>query len=200
MIHVTATLAAPVVGNLPPVADHDCMLVARLVAGDDDALGELYDRYSGFVLGLARRVTRSTATAEDVVQEVFAAMWTNPERFDPNRGSLRAYLGVLAYRRAVDAVRRDSRRRVRETNCATTDVVGSPDTADAATVTEVVRQAIARLPDDQRLAVELAFWHGHTHREIAIVLAIPEGTAKSRLRLARAKLGTMLSPLRGEHV
>src|SRR4051812_1610524 len=170
-------------GNVPAVADHDGSLVARLIAGDDDAVGELFDRYAGFVFGVARRVTRSETVAEEVVQDVFTAVWTDPQRFDADRGSLRAYLGVLAYRRAVDAVRRDARRRAREEHCAVTDIRMTPDATDAASVTEVVRRAIEQLPDEQRLAVELAFWHGHTHREVAMVLAIPEGTAKSRLRL-----------------
>jgi RNA polymerase sigma-70 factor (ECF subfamily) len=189
-------------GKVPAVADHDGSLVARLAAGDDDALGELYDRYSGFVLGVARRVSRSNAIAEEVVQDVFASVWTSPQRFDASRGSLRAYLGVLAYRRAVDAVRRDTRRRAREARCAITerDTPCTSDVTEAASVKEVVRQAIACLPDEQRLAVELAFWYGHTYREIATVLAIPEGTAKSRLRLAQAKLGDLLAPLRGESV
>jgi RNA polymerase sigma-70 factor (ECF subfamily) len=189
-------------GNVRPVADHDDALVARLAAGDDDALGELFDRYAGFVLGLSRRVTRSNVIAEEVVQDVFASVWTNPQRFDSSRGSMRAYLGVLAYRRSVDAVRRDTCRRAREERCigADLDAASTPDQTDATSVREVVRQAIACLPDDQRLAVELAFWEGHTHREVAIVLGIPEGTAKSRLRLAQAKLGILLAPLRGEHV
>jgi len=175
--------------------------MARLAAGDDDALGELFDRYSGFVLGLARRVTRSNGVAEDVVQDVFASIWMHPQRFDPSRGSLRSYLGMLTYRRAIDVVRSDARRRSRETRCAS-DIagMGSIDTFDAASVAEVVRQAIACLPDEQRLAVELAFFHGHTYREVATLLAIPEGTAKSRLRLAQAKLGSLLAPLRGEPV
>lgn len=184
--------------------DADSVLVARLAAGDELAVGELFDRHGSFAFGLARRVTRSQAIAEDVVQEVFTSLWTDPHRFDANRGSLRAYLGVQTYRRAIDAVRRDHRRRAREERVATAarvdDARGVHDGIDAAILAEEVRTAIARLPAEQRAAVELVFWSGLTCREVATVLAIAEGTAKSRLRLAQAKLSEWLAPLTGEPV
>jgi RNA polymerase sigma-70 factor (ECF subfamily) len=182
------------------LAADDGLLVARMAAGDDDAIAEVFDRYASFVLGIAQRVLRNASLAEDVVQDVFAALWTNPQRFDASRGSLRAYLGVQAHRRAVDSVRSEVRRQTREIRSAgaggrTEDAGGSMDEAALAAC---VREAIERLPDDQRAAVELAFWHGRTHREVAAILAIPEGTAKSRLRLAQAKLAIWLAPLEGE--
>ena len=197
-----SSLAPAPIGTVRYVAEQDGLLVDRLAAGDDDALKELFDRYSGFVLGLARRVTHNEQVAEEVVQDVFASIWAKPQRFNASRGSLRAYLGVLTYSRAVDVVRSDVRRRAREARCVSEDVDlrSNVDPLDATSVAEAVRNAIACLPDDQRLAVELAFFHGHTYREVATVLAIPEGTAKSRLRLAQAKLGVLLAPLRGEHV
>jgi len=197
-----SSLAPAPIGTVRYVAEHDDTLVDRLAAGDDDALKELFDRYSGFVLGLARRVTRNEQVAEEVVQDVFASIWAKPQRFNASRGSLRAYLGVLTYSRAVDVVRSDVRRRAREARCVAEDVDlrSNVDPLDATSVAEAVRNAITCLPDDQRLAVELAFFHGHTYREVATVLGIPEGTAKSRLRLAQAKLGVLLAPLRGEHV
>lgn len=193
-----APVGAPVSVNVSAVDAADALLVARLAAGDDDAIGEVFDRYGGFLLGVARRVTGSLALAEDVVQEVLATLWGSPDRFDPARGSLRAYLGVMAHRRAVDALRGDSRRRAREVQCGFLDPSfgnGRCDEIDAATVGEAVRGAIARLPDGQRRAVELAFWHGRTYREVASDLGIPEGTAKSRLRLAQAKLAEWLAPI-----
>jgi len=197
-----SSLAPAPIGTVRYVAEQDGLLVDRLAAGDDDALKELFDRYSGFVLGLARRVTHNEQVAEEVVQDVFASIWAKPQRFNASRGSLRAYLGVLTYSRAVDVVRSDVRRRAREARCVAEDVDlrANVDPLDASSTAEAVRNAIACLPDDQRLAVELAFFHGHTYREVATVLAIPEGTAKSRLRLAQAKLCVLLAPLRGEHV
>ena len=175
----------------------DDVLVARLAAGDDEAIGEVFDRYAPFVFGLALKVSRNSSLAEDVVQEVFASLWRSPHRFDPSRGSLRSYLGVLAHRRAVDAVRSEARRAARQDREGFDAAVGryDCDEMDNVTVVEVVRQAINRLPVDQRRAVELAYWEGHTHRELAALLGVPEGTAKSRLRLAQAKLGQWLAPL-----
>jgi RNA polymerase sigma-70 factor (ECF subfamily) len=185
------------------VAEDDGLLVARISAGDDDAIGEVFDRHAPFLLGVAAKVVRSRELAEDVVQDVLTALWTNPGRFDPSRGSLRTFLGVQAQRRAIDLVRSGTRRSAREERSATADVVRA-STARPATdhVVEatVVRAAIERLPDEQRAAVELAFWHGRTYSEVALILGIPEGTAKSRLRLAQAKLAEWLAPLAGEPV
>jgi RNA polymerase sigma-70 factor, ECF subfamily len=168
----------------------DGLLGARLRAGDDTALVEIFDQLSPFVFGLARRLTGSSSMAEDVMQEVFTSLWTQPDRFDPERGSLRAYLGVMSHRRAVDAIRRSSSRQRREEKVGglvpTTPV--QEDLADAAAISASVQAALAQLPEDQRRTVELAFWKGMTHQEIARSLGIPEGTVKSRLRLAQSKL------------
>jgi RNA polymerase sigma-70 factor (ECF subfamily) len=178
------------------VESGDGRLVARIVAGDEEAIAEAFDRYSPFVFGLARRVTGDGAMAEDVVQEVFTTLWAHPERFDEARGSLRAFLGVQSHRRAVDLVRRDARRTAREGRHE--EVNYSPASvgadADPAGLVDLVRRAIDRLPTAQRQAVELAYFGGCTQRELASVLGIPEGTAKSRLRLAHAKLGEWLAP------
>src|SRR6187431_1870207 len=95
-------------------ADDDQRLVARVRAGDEQALARLYDRYSGLVFGLARKVTGTVAVAEEITQEVFVHFWEHSDRFDADRGSLRAYLGSITHRRSVDAVRRDTRRSARE--------------------------------------------------------------------------------------
>lgn len=131
--------------------------------------------------------------AEDVVQEVFAALWMRPHLFDPDQGSLRAYLGTMTHRRAVDAVRSAVRRQSREER--TEEPWLQPvDPAEQTAAAQVVRQAIERLPEDQRRAVELTFWSGMTNHEVAETLGIPEGTVKSRLRLAEAKLREWLRP------
>ena len=102
------------VNAVSPTGPTDVSLVARIAVGDDRALQMIYERYSPMVYGLARRVTASTAHAEEITQEVFVYLWQNPDRFDAERGTLRAFLGALTHRRAVDEVRRNSRRTARE--------------------------------------------------------------------------------------
>ncbi len=182
-------------------SDDDHRLVARVRAGDEQALARVYDRYSSLVFGLARKVTGSVAVAEEVTQEVFVYFWEHAERFDAERGSLRAFLGSIAHRRSVDAVRRDTRRTAREERDQADQVAtGSADTIDLSEraasrdLADRVRRAVAMLPPEQREAIELAYFGGCTFRDVAVRLGIPEGTAKSRLRLALAKLANLLSP------
>jgi RNA polymerase sigma-70 factor (ECF subfamily) len=183
---------------LGTMKEQDDLLVARIAAGDDYALGELIDRYGGLLMGIARRITGSRAVAEDVLQEVVSELWRHPERYMPERGSLRAYLGVQARRRAVDIYRSEARRKARQGRW---DMLGWPggqavqDSVDQSDLKDTVRGAIARLPAEQRQAVELAYWRGQTHKEIAETLRLPEGTVKSRLRLAQAKLADWLAPV-----
>jgi RNA polymerase sigma-70 factor (ECF subfamily) len=177
--------------------DGDGTLVARIVAGDDQALGHVYDRYGSLVYGLARRVTNSPAAAEEITQEVFVQFWEHADRFDESKGSLRSYLGAITHRRAVDWVRSEARRRDREiknahdasTNAATRDITAEFTAADTAAR---VRVAVETLPVEQREAVVLAYFGGLTFREVAVELGLPEGTAKSRLRLALDKLSRVL--------
>jgi RNA polymerase sigma factor (sigma-70 family) len=173
----------------------DLLVMSRMRAGDDTALGDVMDRYGPLVLGVARSVTRSDALAEEVVQEVFTTLWIRPDGFDADRGTLRAYLGAMAHRRAVDSVRRSERQRRREERADALSAPVSADEFDVAVTSEAIRHAIGRLPEEQRLAVELAYWRGLTQQEVATALGIPVGTAKSRLRLASAKLREWLTPL-----
>lgn len=170
-------------------------VAARLAAGDEDALRDALDQFGGFVHGLARRVTRDDAAADEVAQEVFVSLWERPDRYDPARGTLRAFLGVLTHRRAVDWHRRAAAARRRDERSATQHTAAVPDVAEAATavlLAERVRRAVDALPDDQRRALRLAYFDGLTYREVAAALEIPEGTAKSRLRLALARLASAL--------
>ncbi len=173
----------------------DRELVARVAAGDTAALGEVYRRYSSLVFGLARRVTGDDALAQDVTQEVFVYLWSQPERFDASRGTLRAWLGVLAHRRSVDSVRRESRRsRVEARYQPEAFEPGTDEALAAGWIGGRVRDAIDKLPAEQREAVMLAYFGGRTYRQVATELNIPEGTAKSRLRLALGKLDELLRP------
>ncbi len=166
----------------------------RLVQGDERALGEVYDQYASFVNGLATRVTCHRHAAEEITQDVFVTFWEQPDRFDPDRGTLRSWLGTLAHRRSVDWVRREEARRRREDRDANA-VVAPPDIAEQATslvIAERVRAAVDTLPPEQREALLLAYFGGKTYRQVAAVLEIPEGTAKSRLRLALHRIADAL--------
>lgn len=200
------TLARPGVVSAVAAPDHpaeraeDRALANRLVAGDPDALAELYDRYAPVVLGLARRVLRDPAAAEDVAQEVFVYAWREAHRYDTERGSLKAWLGVVAYRRSLDRVRAAERRTRHEGRVAAEPVSGGDplahghfdDQVARQWLAEKVRRAVERLPIEQRRCVELAYYGGRSYRDVAAELSIPEGTAKSRLRLALAKLEELL--------
>ena len=166
----------------------------RLVGNDDGALAEIYDQYSSFVYGLALRVVGDARAAEDVSQDVFVGLWERPAAFDPDRGSLRTWLGTLTHRRAVDYVRREEARRRRAERDAAR-AVSAPDVEELATAmvaAERVRAALDLLPSDQRRAIQLAYFGGKTYRQVAEVLGIPEGTAKSRLRLGLRRIAEAL--------
>jgi len=165
-----------------------------LIAGEEGALNEIYDQFSSFVYGLALRVIGDARAAEDVSQDVFVSVWERPDAFDPHRGSLRTWLGTLAHRRAVDHVRREEARRRRAIKDAARPV-STPDVEEMAlalVTAERVRSALDTLPDEQRRAIQLAYFGGKTYRQVAEVLGIPEGTAKSRLRLGLRRIADVL--------
>jgi RNA polymerase sigma factor (sigma-70 family) len=179
--------------------EHD--VKARLVARDPGALAEMYDQFGSFVFGLASRVIRDRRAAEDVTQDVFLSLWERPEAFDPERGHLRTFLGTVAHRRAIDFVRREEARRRRNVRDAQT-VLPIPDVdelAIAIVTAEHVRAEVERLPADQREAIELAYFAGRTYRQVADELGIPEGTAKSRMRLGLRRIADALAAKGMEH-
>jgi len=191
---VTAPLDGSPVGRVVRPSNWEADVRRRLLDGDESALREVYDQYASFVYGLARRVIGDRVAAEDVSQDVFVTFWDRPEAFDPERGSLRTWLGTLAHRRAVDYVRREeSRRRRAEREAAR--ATSTPDVEEMATAlvaAERVRGALDGLPPDQREAIELAYFGGRTYRQVAAELGIPEGTAKSRLRLGLRRIAVAL--------
>ena len=192
------TIVRPV-NAVSPTGPTDVSLVARIAVGDDRALQMIYDRYSPLVYGLARRVTASTVHAEEITQEVFVYLWQNPDRFDAERGSLRAFLGALAHRRSVDEVRRNTRRTAREdrvgSDASNLEMFDVGEGVERSQTAERVRAAVSSLPVQQREAVLLAYFGGFTFRQVAEKLGIPEGTAKSRLRLGLSKLAGLLEGL-----
>lgn len=174
----------------------DALLAARLAAGDDHALAEIFDQLAPAVYGAAQRVLGEGTTAQDVVQDVFVELWRHPDRYDPDAGSLGTYLVMLARHRAVDLVRSELRRIARQERHHRL-TPGQPELSPiervaAAEMADAVRAAVRLLPDGQRQVVELAYFQGLSYREVALATGIPEGTAKSRLRLALAKLESEL--------
>jgi len=178
------------------VEGSDALLAARLAAGDERALAEAFDRLAPSVYSGALRVLGNGSAAQDVVQDVFVELWGHPGRYDPSAGSLRTYLIVLARHRAVDLLRSELRRVARQERHYRMTPAEPPGSASdevmAAETASVVRAAVQLLPDGQRRVVELAYFEGLTCREVARTMGIPEGTAKSRLRLAMAKLESVL--------
>lgn len=163
----------------------DAALVVGIGRWREDALAEAYRRHGGAVYALARRVGRDTGLAEEVVQEVFVRLWTTPDRFDPDRGSLRSWLLAQAHGRTIDRLRSDSARRLREERDAQQTANAGYDVEreawDLATA-DRVKDVMADLPDGERRAIELAYFDGYTYREVAKLLGTPEGTIKSRIR------------------
>jgi RNA polymerase sigma-70 factor (ECF subfamily) len=159
-------------------------------------LAEVFDRLAPAVYGSALRVLGHSAAAQDVVQDVFVELWSHPGRYDPQAGSLRAYLTMQARHRAVDLVRSELRRLARQERSSrlqSGQLDPSPyDQVMTSQVAATVRAAVQKLPESQRRMIELAYFKGLTCREAAKAAGIPEGTAKSRLRLALAKLETAL--------
>ena len=174
----------------------DPQLVVGIARFREPCLAEVYRRHSGAAFGLAARVLGQSSLAEDVVQEVFLALWTMPDRFDPSRGSLRSYLLALTHGRAVDLVRTRTARLRREQREARANPVTAYDLErevwDLA-VQDHVAAALATLPDAERRAIELAYFDGHTYRDVAVLLNTPEGTVKSRIRTGLRRLQVALA-------
>jgi RNA polymerase sigma-70 factor (ECF subfamily) len=173
----------------------DGRLVVGIARFHEDALAEAYRRHGGAVFALARRLTNERVLAEEVVQEVFLRLWNEPERFDPQRGSLRAYLLAQAHGRSVDFIRSETSRRNREERDARLSAESGYDLErevwDLA-VADHVRDALESLSDGERSAIELAYFGGHTYREVARLLDEPEGTVKSRIRSGLGRLRSSL--------
>ena len=169
----------------------DAALVLGIARYRQEALAEVYRRHAGAVFALVRRVTNAPSVAEEVVQEVLLRLWSHPDRFDPDRGSLRAYLLTQAHSRAVDVVRSDAARRRREDSNAVHTAHAGYDVEHEVwdlAMAEHVQQAMAALSDDERRAIELAYFGGHSYHDVALMLDQPEGTVKSRIRAGLRRL------------
>jgi RNA polymerase sigma-70 factor (ECF subfamily) len=178
------------------LADEDLML--RAAAGDARAFGVIFDRHGGVAFSLAFRMCGGKAPAEDIVQEAFVSLWRSSAQYDPGRGSVRSWVLTMVHNRAIDGFRRDA---LRDGKRVADDGLTERLEADERTEVEaerreqsrVVRSALRSLPDEQRQVLELAYFGGFTHTEIAELLTLPQGTVKGRMRLGMAKLRTSLA-------
>jgi RNA polymerase sigma-70 factor, ECF subfamily len=184
----------------------DVKLVRRIKAGDDNALGEFYDRWFPVVNCLATRMLKSPSDAEDVVEETFWQVWRQADRFDPERGTVQTWLLTMARSRVLDRLRAMRRRRedsigdspdVETSNFATSPT--DPSLAvEHAERRQLVLAALAELPREQRETLELGYFGGLSQSEIAERTGLPLGTIKTRMRLAMLKLRERLWQLREE--
>ncbi|HZO79509.1 MAG TPA: sigma-70 family RNA polymerase sigma factor [Solirubrobacteraceae bacterium] len=182
------------------LADED--LMERVRDGDADAFAVIFDRHAGAAFSLAYRMCGSAARAEDVVQEAFFSLWRTGVRYDRVRGSVRSWVLSAVHNRAIDELRRGAASSSR-------DVVDERLTASLPAAQETaaeterrddarrVRSALQELPKDQRQVIELAYFGGFTHRQIADMLDLPAGTVKGRMRLGLTKLRLLLGDLAG---
>jgi RNA polymerase sigma-70 factor, ECF subfamily len=200
--------ASPAFGGAPsrlPTGD-DAELLRRMAAGDESALGELYDRWSPLVHSVVMRVVNDEDDAEELVEETFWQAWRQAGRYDASRGGISGWLVVIARSRALDRVRlRGWQRAGAATSMDGTDapepvidVAGPLDAAELDETRRLVRAALERLPAEQRETVEMAYFRGMSQSEIAAATGQPLGTVKTRARLALQKLREALSVLREE--
>jgi RNA polymerase sigma-70 factor, ECF subfamily len=174
-------------GAEPQSVTADLALVSGIRSGKESAMAQLYDRYSAIVYSVALRVLGDTGAAEDVLQDVFIQLWRNPGLFDSSRGNLAAWLSVIARNRAIDALRK------RRPESEIDDIVISvePDLAgdaERARAIEKVRGTMGVMPSAQRSALEMAYFEGLTHTEIAAKTGEPLGTVKTRIRAGLLQL------------
>lgn len=169
-----------------PAAERLADLLNRSSRGDQVAFAELYDATKARVYGLAVRVVRDPAQAEEVAQEAYLEVWRTASRFDVNKGSALSWLMTICHRKAVDRVRSAEASTRRDTTYQqqnhTIDIDTTADAAQASMEAQRVRSAMTSLTEVQREALELAFFGGYTHTEVAGILKIPVGTAKTRIR------------------
>jgi len=170
----------------------DASLLRDIQRGDRGAFAALYDRHASAAFGLAVKVTGDRGMAEEVVQDAFLALWRQAPRFDPARGQVRSWLLTIVHHRAVDAVRRRTARPERAMPDGAEEYLAAPgrpdEQAEQALDAAAVREAVSLIPEDQRRTVEMAYFAGMTHVEIAEATGVPLGTVKSRLRIGLEKM------------
>lgn len=198
LVAAGTSAATPVaVSEDVPLAGADCrlpndqQLLLQVQGGDTNALANIYDRYSRLVYSVALRVLRDTGRAEDVLQEVFLKLLRRPESFCPTRGTLAPWLSVMARNRAIDVLRH----RPIDEDIADFQLQGPMDVGaevETSVLVGKVRELLTKVPSEQLEVLEMAFFQGLTHTEIAAATGLPLGTIKSRIRSALQILGRQL--------
>lgn len=170
----------------------DALLAGRIRSGDQAALGDVYDRYASVAMAVAIRVVSERELAEDLVHDAFVVVWQKIDRYDASRGSLRSWIVTIVRNRAIDRLRAARPRiEIGEADERSLLQTGPNPTLDGALErlgAGELHGAMASLPPEQREAIELAYFRGHTYREIAAITGVAQGTANGRLRLGLAKL------------
>jgi RNA polymerase sigma-70 factor, ECF subfamily len=179
----------------------DAALIERIVQRDESALAELYDRYAGVLASVLNRILRDTQAAEEILQDIFFQLWRAPSRFDASRGSLPGWLMVIARNRAISRLRRHNPAAGEE---LMENSVVLPSNLESAMAQQQllgrVKGALENLPKEQRAAIELAYFEGLTHSEIAQRTGDPLGTVKTRLRSAVETLKRLLQPAMSQNI
>ena len=178
-------------------------LIRRIASGDSEALSQLYDSSNRAVFGLIQRILNDPAGAEEVTLEVYTQVWRQAANYDPRRGTPSAWLLTIARSRAIDRFRSTDQTRRRQEPMELVELARDTgadpeESASAAERGALVRGALDRLPPEQRQVIELAYFGGYSHSEIAAQLQLPLGTVKTRTRLAMGRLREALSSLEGD--
>jgi RNA polymerase sigma-70 factor (ECF subfamily) len=170
----------------------DAELITRIAARDRVAFEELYDRYARSVFGLALRRISDRGRAEDATQETFASVWRSAARYDPLKGPGAPWLYTVARNTMIDVLRRTPELAVADAPDQTADEPGPAEETESSWTAWRVHRAVSELPDNERVAVELAYWSGFSQSEVADYLGVPLGTVKTRTRAGLARLAEIL--------
>lgn len=190
-----AAPSAPGRATIRPMSDLVADALEQAGRGSESAFAEFYDHAAPIVYGTVLRVVRDPSIAEEVTQDVFVELWRQAAQFQSDKGSPMAWAATIAHRRAVDRVRSEQAARRRDdadAQLATVEHDVVVDEVVASFERSRVRAALAQLTDPQREAVELAYYGGHTYREVAVLLGVPEGTIKTRIRDGMIKLRDLM--------
>lgn len=173
----------------------DQALIDRIVLGDETALSELYELLAPRAYAIALKILKDPAEAEEVLQDTFLEVWRSATRFDPQRAAPDRWIGTMVRTRAIDRLRKRSSRDRMLAAASLVDAPRKPSPEDQLATSQIgvrVRKALADLPNEQRRALELAYFEGLSQSEIAATTATPLGTVKTRMRLAMIKLAEQL--------